>query len=165
MQLADLAGRGPRKLLLLLLPPPPPPPLLLCVVVVDDPPPTAEPIACKLLDADETRLGIFVDGMDDGCVCSPRTRSDPISIQILYKSLPHFVELLTTHYFQFSLFPSAGRREDSQNTRSDERGYKSVAQATDDDWEGEEMKANKTPGRKGRSGAARLWVVSPGRES
>lgn len=62
MQLADLAGRGPpRKLLLLLLmllvvvvllPPPPP----LCV---DPPPGTAdEPMACKLLDADETRLGM-----------------------------------------------------------------------------------------------------------
>jgi hypothetical protein len=57
MQLADLAGRGPpRKLLLLLLvavllPPPP-----LCV---DPPPGTAdEPMACKLLDADETRLGM-----------------------------------------------------------------------------------------------------------
>lgn len=57
MQLADFAGRGPpRKLLLLvavLLPPPPPP---LCV---DPPPDTAdEPMACKLLDADETRLGM-----------------------------------------------------------------------------------------------------------
>lgn len=54
MQLAALAGRvPPRKLLLL-----PPPPPLLCV----DPPPAKvdEPMACKLLDADETRRGMIV---------------------------------------------------------------------------------------------------------
>ena len=56
IQMADLAGRGPiRKLLLLLLLPPP---TALCVV---DPPllvTADEPMACKLLDADETRLGM-----------------------------------------------------------------------------------------------------------
>lgn len=62
IQLADLAGRGPTRKLLLLLLLPPPPPTALCV---DPPLGTAdEPMACKLLDADETRLGMVRRGMD-----------------------------------------------------------------------------------------------------
>ena len=126
MQLADLAGRGPRKLLLLVLlfpPPPPPPPLLLCVV---DDPPAAEPMACKLLDADETRRGILE--WRNGCALNPFWSN---LTPILYKSLPHFVELFTTHYFQFARWSRSStppfRRPTKNPNNDDEQGYKSVA--------------------------------------